>query len=244
VLHTADYFAIYRDRAGWVECKTEEDLRRLAEEAPNRYRLESDRWRCPPGETYAGRLGLTYAVRSSRDINWVSQENMQFLEDYFRGTVCVSRWKKFGPMWPPCRESGSTNSSPVWRHIAAVMRSVLAQRRVDMEIRRAQAESAPSAIVAPAAKAPMPSETRTGTINKAHSSMESSDMAALVDGNAAPVKQSEADGMQRFQCFTMAHPLLLEVKERLLSAIIISRRRQDRSFWCWGRRASARQPCA
>jgi len=27
VLHTADYFAVYADRAGWVECKTEEDLR-------------------------------------------------------------------------------------------------------------------------------------------------------------------------------------------------------------------------
>jgi len=90
VLHTADYFAIYRDCAGWIECKTEEDLRRLAEEVPNRYRFQNDRWQCPPGETYAGRLGLTYTVRSSRDINWVFQENMQFLEDYFRGNVRVA----------------------------------------------------------------------------------------------------------------------------------------------------------
>ena len=90
VLHTADYFAIHVDRAGWIECKTEDDLRRLAEQAPNRYQLDGDHWRCPPGETYAGRLGLHYTVRSSRDINWVFQQNMQFLEDYFRGTVCVA----------------------------------------------------------------------------------------------------------------------------------------------------------
>ena len=89
VLHTADYFAIRTDRAGWIECKTEEDLRRLAEQAPNRYQFDGSRWRCPPGESYAGRLGLNYEVRSSKDINWTFQANMQFLEDYFRGTVSV-----------------------------------------------------------------------------------------------------------------------------------------------------------
>lgn len=90
VLHTADYFAIYADRAGWIECKTEEDLRRLAEEAPNRYRFNGEGWRCPPGEAYAARVGLDYVVRSSQDINWVFQANMQFLEDYFRGTASVA----------------------------------------------------------------------------------------------------------------------------------------------------------
>jgi len=89
VLHTADYFTIRTDRAGWIECKTEEDLRRLAEQAPNRYQFDGSRWRCPPGESYAARLGLNYEVRSSKDINWNFQANMQFLEDYFRGTVLV-----------------------------------------------------------------------------------------------------------------------------------------------------------
>jgi len=89
VLHTADYFAIRTDRAGWIECKTEDDLRRLAEQAPNRYQFDGSRWRCPPGESYAARLGLNYEVRSSKDINWIFQANMQFLEDYFRGTVSV-----------------------------------------------------------------------------------------------------------------------------------------------------------
>ena len=89
VLHTADYFAIRTDRAGWIECKTEEGLHQLKEEAPNRYQLDGSRWRCPPGECYAGRLGLNYEVRTSKDINWMFQANMQFLEDYFRGTVSV-----------------------------------------------------------------------------------------------------------------------------------------------------------
>jgi putative transposase len=90
VLHTADYFAIRTGGAGWIECKTEQDLGRLSEEAPNRYRFDGSYWRCPPGEAYAAQLGLDYTVRSSRDINWAFQSNMQFLEDYFRGTVCVA----------------------------------------------------------------------------------------------------------------------------------------------------------
>jgi hypothetical protein len=49
--------------------------------------------------------------------------------------------------------------------------------------------------------------------------MESFNMATQANPSAASAKQSEADRLQRFQCFTMAHPLLLEVKERLLRAI-------------------------
>jgi putative transposase len=83
VIHTADYFTIRNDGAGWVECKTDEELVQLSERNPNRYRLEDGKWRCPPGEGYAKPLGLSYTVRSSRGINWVYQANVQFLEDYF-----------------------------------------------------------------------------------------------------------------------------------------------------------------
>jgi transposase InsO family protein len=89
VIHTADYFMIRTGGAGWVECKTEEALVRLSERNPNRYRLEAGRWRCPPGEAYATPLGLSYSVRSSRDIDWVYQANVQFLEDYFGDTGSV-----------------------------------------------------------------------------------------------------------------------------------------------------------
>jgi hypothetical protein len=88
VLHTADYFVIRKSGAGRVECKTDEDLRRLSERSPNRYCFE-DHWRCPPGEVYATNLGLTYRVRCSAGINWTFQVNIQFLEDYLRGDLGV-----------------------------------------------------------------------------------------------------------------------------------------------------------
>jgi transposase InsO family protein len=85
VLHTPDFFVLRTDSAGWEECKLEEDLRRLAESQPQRYcRTDEGKWRCPPGEDYAGQLGLYYHLRSSAEINWVYQRNLMFLEDYFR----------------------------------------------------------------------------------------------------------------------------------------------------------------
>jgi transposase InsO family protein len=86
VLHTPDYFVIRRAEAGWEECKTEEELLRLSARNPNRYCRSEDRWVCPPGRACAGRLGLYYRVRSSADINWLFQRNIQFLEDYLRAT--------------------------------------------------------------------------------------------------------------------------------------------------------------
>ena len=52
---------------------------------PNRYCAGAEgRWRCPPGADYAERMGLYYRVRSSAEIEWVYQRNIQFLEDYLR----------------------------------------------------------------------------------------------------------------------------------------------------------------
>jgi transposase InsO family protein len=85
VLHTPDYFVIHTDSAGWQECKQEQELERLAQTSPHRYRRDSDgRWRCPPGEAYAGKLGLYYRLRSSAEIDWTLQRNIQYLEDYWR----------------------------------------------------------------------------------------------------------------------------------------------------------------
>ncbi len=84
-LHTADYFVLKYHSAGWQECKPVQELIRLAEKQPNRYVLdEQGTWRCPPGEAAAGRLGLTYQVRASDQINWVIQDNWQILEDYYQ----------------------------------------------------------------------------------------------------------------------------------------------------------------
>jgi putative transposase len=85
VVHTPDYFVIRQGSAGWEECKTSEELERLTIKSPNRYRRNVEgRWCCPPGETHALKTGLYYRVRSSEEINWILQRNLQFLEDYLR----------------------------------------------------------------------------------------------------------------------------------------------------------------
>lgn len=84
VLHTPDFFVIARDWVGWVECKTEQDLKRLAQRQPNRVQPEGGGWRCPPGEVYAAGFELGYRLRSSAEIDWTFQRNVAFLEDYLR----------------------------------------------------------------------------------------------------------------------------------------------------------------
>ena len=84
VWHTPDFFVLRRRSAGWEECKAESELNRLAEKSPHRYQREGERWRCPPGEAYATQFGLYYRFRSSAEINWTFQRNVQFLEDYWR----------------------------------------------------------------------------------------------------------------------------------------------------------------
>jgi hypothetical protein len=85
VMHTPDYFVLRHDSAGWVECKTEEGLEKLAIKSPHRYvRDDVGNWRCPPGEAHASTLGLDYRVWSSTKVNWNLQRNLQFLEDYLR----------------------------------------------------------------------------------------------------------------------------------------------------------------
>jgi len=91
VFHTPDYFVIRTAGAGWEECKTEEDLAQWAVKSPNRYVSSNGEWHCPPGETFAREFGLIYRVRSSANINWTYQRNIQFLEDYLRSDVpCVA----------------------------------------------------------------------------------------------------------------------------------------------------------
>ena len=85
VMHTPDYFALRDGSAGWIECKTEEDLEALASRSPNRYcRDDGGEWRCIPGEEYAATVGLAYKVWSAAQVNWILHRNLQFLEDYLR----------------------------------------------------------------------------------------------------------------------------------------------------------------
>ncbi len=84
-MHTADYFVFRYQECGWIECKPAQELSRLVEKQPHRYVLdEKGIWRCPPGEAFAAKYGLTYQVWSSDNINWAAQENALFLEDYYQ----------------------------------------------------------------------------------------------------------------------------------------------------------------
>jgi len=84
-MHTADYFIFRYQSCGWIECKPAQELSRLVEKQPNRYVQASQGvWRCPPGEAFAAKYGLTYQVWSSDNINWATQENALFLEDYYQ----------------------------------------------------------------------------------------------------------------------------------------------------------------
>jgi hypothetical protein len=88
VWHTPDFFVIRDREAGWEEWKTEEELQRLKDRNPNRYfpkPKEHGGWDCPPGVAFAAPLGLYYRVRSSAEIDWTFQRNIQFLDDYLRG---------------------------------------------------------------------------------------------------------------------------------------------------------------
>jgi putative transposase len=90
VLHTSDFFVIRTTSVGWEEWKTEEDLLQLAKHSPNRYLSEEGgQWHCPPGEAYARELGFYYRVRSSREISWMYQRNIEFLEDYLRSELPI-----------------------------------------------------------------------------------------------------------------------------------------------------------
>jgi len=87
-MHTADYFLFRASGAEWVECKSPQELMKQAEARPKRYRLdERGVWRCPPGEAYAAKYGLTYRVWASDQINWAAQDNALFLEDYYQGAT-------------------------------------------------------------------------------------------------------------------------------------------------------------
>jgi putative transposase len=84
-LHTADYFVFRYESAGWEECKPVEKLIQFAQQHSKRYVLdERGQWRCPPGEAFAAKYGLTYRVRASDQINWAAQDNWLYLEDYYQ----------------------------------------------------------------------------------------------------------------------------------------------------------------
>lgn len=89
-LHTADFFVIRENTAGWEEWKKSVDLPGLAEKMPNRYvQHSSGLWYCPPGQKFAEDYGLTYTVKTSDQVNPILIRNIDFLEDYMQDANAV-----------------------------------------------------------------------------------------------------------------------------------------------------------
>lgn len=78
-----DYFVLRKDCAGWVECRTDEELERLSKQQHKPYCRSRKGWNSPTGCQYAEELGLYYKVRSSGETNWHFQRNIRVL-DYYR----------------------------------------------------------------------------------------------------------------------------------------------------------------
>ena len=81
---TPDFFVIWKNSAGWIECKTEKDLEKLQAKNSKRYCFGDDqKWHFFPGEAYATKIGLYFHVWADSEINWILYRNLIFLDDYF-----------------------------------------------------------------------------------------------------------------------------------------------------------------
>jgi putative transposase len=83
VKHTPDFLVFMADGVWLEEWKPEDKLLALASAQPHRYQRDAQgRWRCPPGEDAATRLGLRYRVRSSAQVSPQAIRNLIFLDEY------------------------------------------------------------------------------------------------------------------------------------------------------------------
>ena len=81
VNHTPDFLVLGAEFAGFVECKPEDKLPKLAADAPSRYVADGEGgWRCPPGEAAAARYGLGYRVWTPAGVSPALIDNARFLE--------------------------------------------------------------------------------------------------------------------------------------------------------------------
>ncbi len=81
---TPDFFVIGTEYLGWIECKPERELRELSKDMPNRYVRQIDgTWRCPPGEAYAAKFGLSYRIYVADHESAELVRNLNFLDEYY-----------------------------------------------------------------------------------------------------------------------------------------------------------------
>jgi hypothetical protein len=87
-LHVPDFFVIYRDKAGFYECKPAAAMEDLAKEMPWRFQRDAQgAWTCPPGEAFTNPLQLFYRIWTPDSVSPVLIRNLKFLEDYLLPSV-------------------------------------------------------------------------------------------------------------------------------------------------------------
>ena len=83
VASTQDFLLVSNAFLGYVECKPDDVLARLAREFPGRWSCDPDgTWRSIPAEQAAARYGLGFRVRSSSSFLRTLLDNLAFLHDY------------------------------------------------------------------------------------------------------------------------------------------------------------------
>jgi len=85
---TPDFFLMHTKEAGFVDCKFEDNLIKLAKDQPNKFVLDSDgKWHCPPAEEEAARYGMYHRIFCSAEIDQIFYRNTLFLEDFLRSSA-------------------------------------------------------------------------------------------------------------------------------------------------------------
>lgn len=80
--YTADFFVFRHHSGGYVEVKAEEDLLKLSEKQPERYKKIDGVWRSPPAEAAVAKYGLTFTVVSDAGFNPIYIQNIDYLQSY------------------------------------------------------------------------------------------------------------------------------------------------------------------
>ena len=120
VMHTPDYFVIRQDSAGWVECKSSEDLRKLAIRTPNRYlRDGSGKWRCPPGEAHSSPLAWTSGYGRQRRSTGISSETSRSWKTIYDVTLQARRDLSTRPLRLRSKQSRGFSCANCWKGQAA-----------------------------------------------------------------------------------------------------------------------------
>ena len=85
--HVPDFLVLGESYTGFVECKDESQIAKLAEQYPTRFVQDGDQaWRCPPGEDAATPFGLRYRIWTPRDVSPALVDNARFLEAEWGGS--------------------------------------------------------------------------------------------------------------------------------------------------------------